>query len=254
MSSRDSTDRRDSETSPGASAVFVTTRWSVVLSARAADAPAAEQALEELCRAYWYPLYAHVRRAGHSPADAEDLTQAFFERLLAKDWLAAADRGRGRFRSFLLGALKHFLANEWDKARARKRGGHLRIVPLDGPSGEDRLRREPVGGGSPEQAFDRRWALTLLDSVLDRLAGEYRAAGKAAQFARLKPALGADRSEVDYAQLSRELAVSEGAARVAVHRLRRRYRELLREEIAQTVGAADEVEAELRHLFAALSS
>jgi RNA polymerase sigma factor (sigma-70 family) len=235
------------------SPVFVTTRWSVVVAAQCRDSPGAAQALEHLCQAYWYPLYAHVRRAGHSPADAEDLTQAFFARLLAKDWLAVAERERGRFRSFLLGALKHFLANEWDKARAQKRGGHLQIVSLDAPAGEDRLQHEAVAAGSPDREFDRRWVLALLDTVLGRLADEYRAAGKATQFERLKPALGGDRSEVDYALLSQELAMSEGAARVAVHRLRQRYRELLRDEIAQTVATADEVETELRHLFAALS-
>lgn len=235
------------------SPVFVTTRWSVVVAAQRRDSPEAAEALEHLCRAYWYPLYAHVRSAGHSTADAEDLTQAFFARLLAKDWLAVADRERGRFRSFLLGALKHFLANEWDKGRAQKRGGHLQIVSLDAPAGEDRLQHEAVAAGSPDREFDRRWALALLDSVLARLADEYRAAGKATQFESLKPALGGDRSDVNCAQLSQDLAMSEGAARVAVHRLRRRYRELLRDEIAQTVASEDEVEDELRQLFAALT-
>jgi RNA polymerase sigma-70 factor (ECF subfamily) len=223
------------------------------VSAQRKDSPETTQALEQLCRAYWYPLYAHVRRAGHSPADAEDLTQAFFARLIAKDWLAVADRERGRFRSFLLGSLKHFLANEWDKARAGKRGGRVQIISLDAPTGENRLQHEPVAPGSPDQEFDRRWALALLDAVLARLAAEHHAAGKAAQFERLKPALGGDRSAVDYRQLSRELTMSEGAARVAVHRLRQRYRELLRDEIAQTLAREDEVEEELRHLFSALS-
>ena len=225
----------------------------MVLTARAKDSPAARQALEQLCRAYWYPMYAHVRRAGHLASDAEDLTQAFFARLLEKDWLAVADRKRGRFRSFLLGSLKHFLANEWDKARARKRGGHLQIVSLDAPAGEDRLQHEPMAAGSPDQEFDRRWALALLDAVLARLAGEFCAAGKGALFEHLKPALGGDRTAVDYAELSRRLAMSEGAARVAVHRLRQRYRELLRDEIAQTVVTPSEVEDELRQLFVALA-
>lgn len=249
---RPSTTENDAQPRAG-SPVFVTTRWSVVVAAQRRDSPEAAQALEHLCQAYWYPLYAHVRRAGHSPADAEDLTQAFFARLLAKDWLVVAERERGRFRSFLLGALKHFLANEWDKARALKRGGHLQMVSLDAPAGEDRLQHEAVAAGSPDREFDRRWVLALLDTVLGRLADEYRADGKGKQFERLKPALGGDRSEVDYAQLSQELAMSEGAARVAVHRLRQRYRELLRDEIAQTVATPDEVETELRHLFAALS-
>jgi RNA polymerase sigma factor (sigma-70 family) len=243
----------DESRSPDGSAVFVTTRWSVVAAAQRKDSPEAMQALGQLCSAYWYPLYAHVRRAGHSPADAEDLTQAFFARLLAKDWLAVADRERGRFRSFLLGSLKHFLANEWDKGRAAKRGGGSHIISLDAPAGEDRLQQEPAATGAPDRDFDRRWALALLNTVLARLADDYRAAGKATQFECLKPALGGDRAAVDYAQFSRALAMSEGAARVAVHRLRQRYRELLRDEIAQTVATADEVEDELRHLFAALS-
>ncbi len=238
---------------PTASPVFVTTRWSVVVSAQRKDSPAADEALEQLCRAYWYPLYAYVRRAGHTPADAEDLTQAFFARLLEKDWLGVADQQRGRFRSFLLGALKHFLANEWDKARTLKRGGHLRWVSLDAPAGEDRLQHEPVAKGAPDLEFDRRWALTLLDAVLARLEKEYAQAGKAKWFGQLKPSLGSDRAEVNYTQLAGELAMSEGAVRVAVHRLRQRYRELLREEIAQTVAAASEVEDELRQLFQALA-
>ena len=239
---------------PGSgSPVFVTTRWSVVVSAQRKDSPEATLALEHLCQAYWYPLYAHVRRAGHAPADAEDLTQSFFARLLARDWLDVADRERGRFRSFLLGALKHFLANEWDRAKAQKRGGHLQIVSLDAPGGEDRLQHEPVAGGSLDQEFDRRWALALLDTVLARLEREYTESGKARLFQRLKGALGGDRSDVAYDHLSRELAQSEGAVRVAVHRLRQRYRELLRDEIGQTVSTPGDVEEELRHLFAALS-
>ena len=236
-----------------ASPVFVTTRWSVVLSARSADAPEAAQALEHLCRAYWFPLYAHVRRLGHGPDDAADLTQAFFARLLEKDGLTVADRERGRFRSFLLGALKHFLANEWDRARAKKRGGHLEIVPLDPPAGEQRLQLEPATQTTPDREFDRRWTLALLDTVLGRLAQEYAAAGKERLFGALKETLGASRSEVSQRQLAGALGMSEGAVRVASHRLRQRYRELLREEIAQTVTTPAEVEDELRHLFAALA-
>jgi RNA polymerase sigma factor (sigma-70 family) len=238
---------------PTASPVFVTTRWSVVISAQGRNSPAAEEALEQLCRAYWYPLYAYVRRAGHPAADAEDLTQAFFALLLEKEWLGVAARERGRFRSFLLGALKHFLANEWDKARAWKRGGQVRWVSLDAPVGEDRLQHEPVAQGSPDLEFDRRWALTLLGEVLTRLEQEYARAGKGKLFGQLKSSLGGDREEVNYAQLAGELKMSEGAVRVAVHRLRQRYRELLREEIAQTVATTSEVEDELRQLFQALS-
>jgi RNA polymerase sigma factor (sigma-70 family) len=247
-----SASERETRTPP-ASPVFVTTRWSVVVSAQGKDSPAAARALEQLCRAYWYPLYAHVRRAGHTPADAEDLTQAFFARLLEKDWLGMADRERGRFRSFLLGSLKHFLANEWDKARARKRGGHLQVVSLDAPAGEERFRQEPMAQGSPDREFDRRWALALLDTVLARLEQDYAQAGKAVAFQHLKSALSGGRSDVPYARLSEALGMSEGAVRVAVHRLRQRYREVLREEIAQTVATATEVEDELRQLFAALA-
>jgi RNA polymerase sigma-70 factor (ECF subfamily) len=253
-SRKNSTGPGDDAPTPSPAPVFVSTRWSLVLSAQAQDSPQAARALEELCRAYWFPLYAHVRPAGHAPADAEDLTQAFFARLLEKRWLDAADRERGRFRSFLLGALKHFLANEWDKARAQKRGGRAQVVSLDAPAGEERLRQEPEAReASPDREFDRRWALALLDTVLARLEREYAAAGKARLFDRLKISLGADRQSLDYPGLARELALSEGAARVAVHRLRQRYRALLRDEIAQTVASPAEVEDELRQLFAALA-
>lgn len=239
---------------PPPSPVFVTTRWSVVVSAQGKDSPEAARALEHLCQAYWYPLYAHVRRLGHGPADAEDLTQAFFAKLLEKGWLAVADRDRGRFRSFLLGSLKHFLANEWDRARAEKRGGRVQIISLDAPVGEDRLRQEPATATTPEREFDRRWALALLDTVLGRLEREYAEQGKAALFQQLKGTLGGDRADRAHAQPARALAMSEGAVRVAAHRLRRRYRELLRLEIAQTVATANQVEDELRQLFAALAS
>jgi RNA polymerase sigma-70 factor (ECF subfamily) len=225
-----------------------------VVTAQHKDSPAAAAALEQLCRAYWYPLYAHVRRAGFAPADAEDLTQSFFARLLEKDWLHVADRKRGRFRSFLIGALKHFLANEWDKARAQKRGGHFRTVSLDAPAGEDRLQHELIAPGSPDQEFDRRWAMTLLDAVLVRLEQEYAEADKARLFEQLRPSLSGNRTEVNYVQLACDLAISQGAVRVAVHRLRQRYRELLREQIAQTVATAAEVEDELRQLLAALAA
>jgi len=240
-------------TSPAASPAFVTTRWSVVLSAGGNDSPEATRALEHLCLSYWLPLYAHVRRLGQQPADAEDLTQAFFEKLLEKKWLASADQERGRFRTFLLSSLKHFLANEWDKARAQKRGGHVTIVPLDAPAGETRLQHEPSTTTTPDREFDRRWALAVLDTVLHRLETEHRENGKTKLFEHLKATIGGDRSEIHYAELGRALGMSEGSVRVAAHRLRQRYRELLRAEIAQTVGTEQEVEDELRCLFAALS-
>jgi len=238
---------------PAANPAFVTTRWSVVLSAGENDSPDAVRALEHLCRAYWFPLYAHVRRLGNQPADAEDLTQAFFEKLLEKKWLASADRERGRFRTFLLSSLKHFLANEWDKARAQKRGGHVTIVPLDAPAGETRFQHEPSTTATPDREFDRRWALAVLETVLARLEKEYCDGGKSKLFDQLKVTIGGDRSEIHYAGLGRDLSMSEGSVRVAAHRLRQRYRELLRSEIAQTVATAEEVEDELRYLFAALA-
>jgi len=233
--------------------VFATTHWSVVLSAGERESPESARALETLCRGYWYPLYVYVRRTGRSPQDAEDLTQAFFERLLEKEWLTAADRSRGRFRSFLLSSLKHFLANEWDKASARKRGGHVRILSLDAKAAETRFHHEPADTATPDKQFDRRWALTLLDTVLKRLQQEYTDDGKAGLFEHLKGTLGGKRSTVPYAKLGEMLQMSEGAVKVAVHRLHQRYRVILRAEIAQTVAVGGDVEDELRHLFAALS-
>jgi len=249
----DATSTANSPTPSGRNAVFATTHWSVVLSAGDRRSPESSRALETLCQTYWYPLYAYVRRTGRRPEDAQDLTQAFFERLLEKDWLSAADQKRGRFRSFLLSSLKHFLANEWDRMSAQKRGGHLRILSLDAQSAETRFHREPADTASPDKAFDRRWALTLLDTVLSRLQTEYASEGKSKLFETLKGTLGGDRASAPYARIARELESSEGAVKVAVHRLRQRYRRLLRSEIAQTVEKEADVEDELRHLFAALS-
>lgn len=208
--------------------------------------------MEQLCRTYWYPLYGYIRRRGHNPADAEDLTQAFLTRLLEKDWLAVADQTRGRFRTFLLASLNHFLANEWDKSRAQKRGGGSQLVSLDATSGETRLGCEPIDHRSPDREFDRRWALALLDVVLNRVKTEYTEQNKSKLFESLKGTLGMERGGTPYAELGKTLGVSEGAVRVSAHRLRQRYRELLREEIAQTVDGASAVEDELRHLFEAL--
>jgi RNA polymerase sigma-70 factor (ECF subfamily) len=225
----------------------------VVLSAGDARSPESGQALETLCRTYWYPLYAYVRRSGHGPQDAEDLTQSFFARFLEKQWVTGADRQRGRFRSFLLSSLKHFLANEWDKARAQKRGGRVRVLPLQTDTAETRYQREPADTSTPDREFDRRWALTVLETVLARLQQEYVAAGKGGLFEHLKATLGGERSAVPYARLGEPLQMSEGAVKVAVHRLRQRYRAILRAEIAATVATAADVEAELRDLFAALA-
>jgi len=239
--------------SPGFQGCFATTRWSVVLSARDSDSPQAGEALETLCRSYWYPLYAYVRRRGHSPEEAEDSTQEFFARLLARHWVADADRAKGRFRTFLLTAMSRFLANEWDRARAQKRGGAGATLPLDTAVAEGRYQTESATPMAPDRLYDRQWAMTLLDRALSRLGAEQEHLGKAAEFARLSPALTAERGEIPYATLATQLGLSETAARMAVHRLRKRFREVFREEIAQTVATPDEVEEEIRHLLAALT-
>ncbi len=243
----------ESDTNAPPPSHFVTTQWTVVLKAQAGESPAAQAALETLCRTYWYPLYAFVRRLGNSPPDAQDLTQAFFVRLLEKHYLAEVGPEKGRFRSFLLTALKHFLANEWDKARAQKRGGAVDHVPLDTGLAETRYGLEPAHELTPEKLFERRWALTLLDEVLEKLRAEQVAAGKGAQFDTLKITLTTDARSAPYAQLATQLGLTEGAVKVAVHRLRQRYRELLRAEIAQTVASPADVDEEIRHLFAALA-
>ena len=238
---------------PAGPAAFVTTHWSVVLAAGRADTTRARDALAGLCQTYWHPLYAYVRRLGHSPADAQDLTQEFFARLLAKNYLAAADESRGRFRSFLLASLKHFLANEWDKARAQKRGGGEIPIPIDPAAAATGCVFEPADPVTAEKIYERRWALTLLDLVLRRLRQEYAAAGREKLFEELKPTLTEARRSVRYAEIAIRLGSSEGAVKVAVHRLRQRYREVLRAEIADTVAGPGEVEDELRNLFAALA-
>ena len=209
--------------------------------------------MEKLCRTYWFPLYAYVRRRGYNPEDAQDLTQEFFARLLEQNWLAQADQQRGRFRSFLLAALSHFLANEWDKARAQKRGGAVQIVPLQLDSAETRYGQEPAEPLTPEECYERRWALALLDEVLNALRKEHVAAGTEEMFDALKPCLVGDRQAQPYAALAANLGMTEGAVKVAVHRLRQRYRRLLREEIANTVATAEEVNEEMHHLFAILA-
>ena len=237
----------------GGRPVFVTTHWSVVLSARKKDSPQSAAALETLCRTYWYPLYAYVRRQGHSPPDAQDLTQEFFARLLARNWVGSADPQKGRFRSFLLTAMNHFLADEWDRLKAQKRGGGQRVLPLEVESAETRFQSEPPDPLTPEVIYERRWAQTLLETVFEQLRQAYEAEGKAALFAELKGSLTQARAAVPYAELAARLKLSEGALRVAVHRLRQRYRELLRAEIAHTVTEPGEVEEELRYLFRVLA-
>ena len=232
---------------------FLPTRWSVVLAA-GGKSTAARSALETLCQTYWLPIYAFVRREGHNPEDAQDLTQAFFARLLEKKDLEAVHPSKGRFRSYLLASLKHFLANEWDKARAQKRGGGERLISIDTLEAEGKHNAELADSLSAEKLFDRRWALTLLERVLARLREEHLANGKAEQFHELKSTLTGERAEISYAEMAQRLGMSEGAVKTAVHRLRQRYRELIRSEIAETVASPDQVKDEMRSLFAALSS
>jgi RNA polymerase sigma-70 factor (ECF subfamily) len=243
----------DSAQSTGARSLFVTTHWSVVLAAKDKSSPDSAAALEALCRAYWYPLYAFVRRQGHAPCDAQDLTQEFFARLLGKDYLSAAAREKGRFRTFLRVALRRFLANEWDRARRLKRGGGRAALPLDTAMAEDRYRAEPGGGLPPDRLYERRWAMTLLDQTLGRLRAEHTAAGKAAEFEQLKGVLMAERGAINYGALAAALGLSKGAARVAAHRLRKRFRELFRAAVADTVSGPGEVESELRYLVGMLA-
>jgi RNA polymerase sigma factor (sigma-70 family) len=231
---------------------FATTRWSQVLAAGQAGTGDSREALSRLCESYWYPLYAYVRRWGYDAEQAQDLTQEFFTRLLEKHYLRAADPERGRFRSFLLAALKHFLANERDRAEAVKRGGRAAIVSLEMENAEGRYSLEPPDGETPERIYERRWALTLLERTLMRLGQEARASGKQALFDRLEGYLTGEQDALPYRQLAADIGMSEGAVKVTVHRLRRRFGALLREEIGETVSTPSEVDDEIRELFRAL--
>lgn len=234
--------------------IFVTTRWSVVLKAGRSDTTRARAALARLCQTYWYPLYGYVRRRGYSAHDAQDLTQEFFARLLEKQALAQADPARGRFRSYLLKSLNHFLVDEWHKLQAQKRGRGRELLSLDLVAAEQRFDLEPAAPATaPDKAFDKQWALTLLDEVLEQLQTEYRADGKGELFDTLKQSLAGARESQPYGELAARLGMSEGHVKVAVHRLRQRYRELVRAEIADTVEAPREIEAEMRELFRALA-
>lgn len=230
---------------------FLTTHWTVVLAAGDGDSTRARDALATLCRTYWYPLYAYVRRRGHRPADAEDLTQGFFARLLELHSLADVRRERGRFRAFLLASLNHYLADEWDHASAGKRDIR-RTIPLDAGAAETRYAQEPADHQTPEHLFERQWALTLLETVVHRLQSEYTSAGKADLFMTLRFAITGQGNNQPYADLAQVIGMTEPAVRVAVHRLRKRYRELLRDQIAQTVTSPDQVEEELHSLFQSL--
>jgi RNA polymerase sigma-70 factor (ECF subfamily) len=232
---------------------FAATRWSVVLAAADHRAgTASRRALGELIQVYWFPLYAFIRRQGNSPPQAEDLTQGFFAHLVEKAGLGSVDRAKGKFRSFLLAALKNFMADERDKARAVKRGGNRRLVSLDTPGAEALYAKELADTMTPERLFERSWAIAVLDQVLLRLEQEYAERGKAATFQALRHWLDGRADDKPYSEHAGQLGMSEGAVRVAVHRMRRRYRELLRDEIMQTVAGPELVEEEIHHLLRCL--
>jgi RNA polymerase sigma-70 factor (ECF subfamily) len=241
-----------SSTAPGD--IFATTHWTVVLAAGQRSTPQSDSALEQLCKTYWFPLYAYVRRRGHTKEDAEDLTQAFFARFLAKNYLDGLRAERGRFRAFLLAALKHFLINEWHKSQRQKRGGGETPLSLDWQTADTKFQVAAVNEPSPDKAFDREWAVALLAKVIERLQAECEAEGKAKLFGQLKIFLAAGKGEAAHGEVAKALGMDEGAVRVAVHRLRKRYRALLREEIAQTLGDPAQVDEEMRALFGAFNA
>ncbi len=232
--------------------VFATTHWSLVVAAGDKGSPQAAAALAELCRSYWYPLYAYVRRKGYPLHDAQDLTQEFFARLLERNDFRMADRRRGRFRSFLLGALEHFLAKEWRRARSQKRGGGRKPVSWEAGDAEGRYEMEAPGDWTAERVFERRWALTVLERAMAALRAEYEAGDRLDQFDNLKLFISGDAAAVVYPELASRLKMTEGALRVAVHRLRQRYGDCVRAEIARVVHRPEEIEDEVRQLFVAL--
>jgi DNA-directed RNA polymerase specialized sigma24 family protein len=233
---------------------FLSTHWSIVLSAGRAEDADGRAALAILCERYWYPLYVFVRRKGIDPERAEDVTQGFFARLIEKHALDQAAPSRGRFRSFLLASMQNFLANEMDHANAQKRGGGRALVSLDVEAGESKLRFEPAHDMTPERIFDRAWAVQLLENVMGRLRQEFADKGKAAEFDILQAFLGGKQVDASYERAAAQLGLSQVAIRKAAHRLRKRYRELLREEVADTVAGAEDIEDEIRGLFAALEN
>lgn len=247
----------DSEIGPSgchAGASFRTTRWSVVLHAAATESPETAEAMSRLCSVYWYPLYAYVRRKGYKPEEAQDLTQEFFARLLSKNYLRTLDRQKGKFRSFLVAAMEHFLAKEWRDAHRQKRGGDCVIRSLDQRDAENRYLVEAVDNVTAEHIYERRWALTLLNQAMSRLRDEFASAGRITLFEALEGSLTGERANSTYAEVGAKLDMTEGAVKVAVHRMRTRYGELVRAEIADTVSAAEDVDDELRHLLATLAA
>jgi RNA polymerase sigma factor (sigma-70 family) len=244
------TGQTSSSAQPGA---FPPTRWSVVLAARQHASLESSEALEAICRAYWYPLYAYVRRCGSPPHDAQDLTQEFFSRLLEKRWLDQANREKGRLRTFLITALKNFMAKEWRRQNAQKRGGGRGFLSMNTEFAESRYAAHVSDAAAADEVFDRQWALTLLEMAMARLQQEFTAAGRVEDFCVLKEFLAVSHPAIDYRSAAARLEISEGNARVAVHRVRRRFREIYREEISQTLPDATDLDAELRHLANALA-
>ena len=240
------------ESEEAAPRVFATTHWSVVLAAGQGESAPAQRALETLCRAYWYPVYAYVRRKGYRPEEAQDLTQEFFAQLIAKDHFRLADRNKGKFRGFLLSTLDYFLAREWSRAHRQKRGGQFTFISRDEQPPEERYQLEPADHETPERKFLRQWALTVLKQAMNALQKECEANDKAPLFREAKNLISGERHGAAYAQISKSLNMGEGAVRVAVHRLRQRYGELLRHEVGHTVTSEEEVVEELRYLFQVL--
>ncbi|HTI72726.1 MAG TPA: sigma-70 family RNA polymerase sigma factor [Candidatus Limnocylindria bacterium] len=237
----------------GAGESFKTTHWSVVLSAGHDSESIAQQALEQLCQAYWFPLYSYVRRQGQNPDDAKDLTQEFFSRFLEHGRFAQADRERGRFRTFLLTSLKRFLNEEWRRANRQKRGGGVVFTPLAAEDAEHRFSAEPRDHLAPDLLYDRRWAEALLERVLARLRTDYDSTGRAAVYTQLQQFLWGRQAEISYAEMGKQLGLNEGAVKVAVHRLRQRFRELLRDEVANTVERPEQIDEELQYLLQAFA-
>ena len=240
-------------TAPLGEGRFAATHWSVVLAAASEDSQEAAAALETLCRQYWYPLYAFVHRLGHAPADAEDIVQSFFSNLLEKRSLEHADPLRGRFRTFLLASLKHFMAKQWQRQRAAKRGGGVPVFSLDELGPEELYAREIAHAMTPEQLYDRAWALSVLARVRNRLRADYARRGQAERFRLLESFLPGETSDLTYAEAGRQLGLSEGSIKAEVHRLKRRYRSFLRATVMPTVARLEDVDAELRELTGALS-
>ena len=246
-------DSANEHSTPDGTGRFATTHWSLVLAAGDTQSPQHREALETLCQKYWYPLYVYLRRRGYDTHRAEDGTQAFFARMLEKHYLHGVEPAPGKFRSFLLTAMKRFLANEYDRAQAQKRGGDRTILSLDFENAEQQYKLEPASDLTPEKLYEKSWALTILDRIMKQLEAELARKGKQRFFEHLRVYLGVDADTIPYGEVAETLGITEGTARVAVHRLRKRCRELLREEIAQTVAGEDQIDDEIRGLFSALS-